>query len=56
MGASRNFIRGVKSPPPPPPPLRKGALKERKVAEKGPHMAKNTPEGKKHSRKAPPSP
>ena len=41
MGASRNFIRGVKSPSPPtPPPLRKGALKEKKVAERPPHGKK----------------
>ena len=43
MGASRNFIRGVKippPPPPPPPPLRKGALKEKKVAESPPHGKK----------------
>ena len=38
MGASRNFIRGVKIPPP--SPLRKGALKEKKVAESPPHGKK----------------
>ena len=44
MGASRNFIRGVKGPPPPPPPppppIEKRGLKREENSRKAPTLQK----------------
>ena len=54
MGASRNFIRGVKSPPPPPPVEKRGPKRE-ESSRKAPCTWQKIPlKKKKHSRNAPP--
>ena len=52
MGASRNFIRGIKKSPPPPPIEKRGPERKESIR-KAPAWQK-IPLKKKHSRKAPP--